>query len=202
MQALNAKKVANDWSDKKAIDVFKSLLVEEKCTWKWWNTEMPLTHPGLDRTDWTEVRKVFRKRWPPLPDIEDDVDLKCEELETMRLETQDLGAKVKYRGQDLYTHVAFAMEATRLASDIGDTSGFLLPALQNKLPEALRNVLKSQGKKLKTWDDFRKAMIAVSLLDLREEATEIAQREDIYAEVRAMRTTATGLTPVMTRTGL
>ena len=24
MQALNAKKVANDWSDKKAIDVFES----------------------------------------------------------------------------------------------------------------------------------------------------------------------------------
>ena len=129
MQALNAKKVANNWLDKKAIDVFESLLVEEKCTWKWWNTEMPLTHPGLDRTDWTEVRKVFKKRWPPLPDIEDDVDLKREELETMRLETQDLGAKVKYQGQDLHMHIAFAMEATRLASDIGDTSGFLLPAL-------------------------------------------------------------------------
>ena len=35
MQALNAKKVANDWSDKKAIDIFKSLLAEEKHTWKW-----------------------------------------------------------------------------------------------------------------------------------------------------------------------
>ena len=68
---------------------------------------------------------------------------------------------------------------TWLASDIGDTSGFLLPALRNKLLEALRNVLKSQGKKPKTWDDFRKAMIAVSLSDLCEEATEIAQQEDI-----------------------
>ena len=47
----------------------------------------------------------------------------------MRLETQDLGAKVEYRGQDLYLHVTFAMEVTRLASDIRDTSGFLLPAL-------------------------------------------------------------------------
>ena len=83
----------------------------------------------LDRTDWIEVRKVFKKRWPPLPNIEDDIDLKCEELETMRLETQDLGAKVKYRGQDLYSHVTFAMEVTWLASDIGDTAGFLLPTL-------------------------------------------------------------------------
>ena len=40
-------------------------------------------------------------------------------------------AKVKYQGQDLYMHVAFAVEATRLASDIGDTSGFLLPALRS-----------------------------------------------------------------------
>ena len=43
----------------------------------------------------------------------DDVDLKCEELEMVRLETQDLGAKVKYRGQDLYSHITFAMEASR-----------------------------------------------------------------------------------------
>ena len=57
--------------------------------------------------------------------------------------------------------------------------------------------MKSQGKKPKTWDDFCKAMIAVSLSDLHEEAAEIAQREDIYAEVRAMRTITTGLTPAM-----
>ena len=129
MQALNTKKVANDWSDKKAIDVFESLLAEEKCTWKWWNTDMPLTHLALDRTDWVEVRKVFKKRWPPLPNIEDDADLKCEELEAMRLESRDLGTKVKYQGQDLYSHIAFAMEATQLANDIGDTLGFLLPTL-------------------------------------------------------------------------
>ena len=115
----------------------------------------------------------------------------------MRLESRDLGTKVKYQGQDLYSHIAFAMEATRLANDIGDTLGFLLPALRDKLPEALRNVLKSQGKKPKTWDDFRKEIIAVSLSDLHKEAAEIAQREDIYAEVRAMRTSTTGLTPGM-----
>ena len=67
---------------------------------------------------------------------------------------------------------------------------------------AVRNILKSQEKKPKTWVDFCKAMIAVSLSDFHEEVAEIAQWEDIYAEVRAMRTTATGLTPVMTRTGL
>src|SRR6266481_5198556 len=47
IQALNAKKVVNDWSDKKVIDMFESLLEEEKCTWKWWNVEMPLTYPTL-----------------------------------------------------------------------------------------------------------------------------------------------------------
>ena len=112
MQALNAKKVANDWSDKKAIDVFESLLAEEKCAWKWWNIEMPLTHPTLDRTDWSDVRSEFKKRWPPLPEIEDDADLKREELEAMMLEPHDLGIKVKYRGQEIYSHIAFSMEAT------------------------------------------------------------------------------------------
>ena len=66
---------------------------------------MPLTHLALDRTDWVEVRKVFKKRWPPPPDIEDDADLKCEELEAMRSESCDLGTKVKYWGQDLYSHI-------------------------------------------------------------------------------------------------
>ena len=89
------------------------------------------------------------------------------------------------------------MEATQLANDIGDTLGFLLPALRDKLLEALRNVLKIQGKKPKTWDDFCKAMIAISLTDFCKEAAEIAQWEDIYAEVRAMRTITTGLTPAM-----
>ena len=119
----------NDWSDKKAIDIFESLLAEEKCVWKWWNEEMPLTHLVLERTDWAEVRKAFKKRWPPLPNIKDNADLKCEELEAMRLESRDLGTKVQYRRQDLYSHIAFAMEATRLANDIGDTLGFLLPTL-------------------------------------------------------------------------
>ena len=62
--------------------------------------------------------------------------------------------------------------------------------------------MKSQGKKPKTWDDFCKVMIAVSLSDLCEEVAEIAQREDIYAEVRAMRTIMTGLTPAVARTNL
>ena len=90
MQALNAKKVANDWSDKKAIDVFKSLLAEEKCAWKWWNVKMPLMHPTLERMDWSDVRKEFKKRWPPIPEIEEDTDLKREELESMILEPHSL----------------------------------------------------------------------------------------------------------------
>ena len=168
------KKVTNDWSDKKAIDVFESLLVEERCAWKWWNTEMPLTHPTLDRTEWSDVRKEFKKRWPPLPKIEYDADLKWEELESMTLEPHNLGTKVKYQGQEIYSHIAFTMEATRLANDIGDTSGFLLSTLQNRLPEALGNILKSQGSKPQTWDDFHKAMITILPSDLCKEAAEIS----------------------------
>jgi len=154
MQTLNAKKVANDWPDKKAINVFESLLAEEKYAWKWWNYELPMTHPGLDRTDWVEVRKAFKAKWPPMPEIDDDKELKREELESMTLEPHSLGNKVKYRGQELYSHIAFALEATRLASDIGDMTGFLLPALWGRLPEALRNMLKSQGNRPRTWEDF------------------------------------------------
>ena len=62
--------------------------------------------------------------------------------------------------------------------------------------------MKSQGKKLKTWDDFCKAMIAMSLFHLHKEVAEITQCKDIYAEVRAMRMTTMGLTPAMAHTNL
>ena len=42
----------------------------------------------------------------------------------------------------------------------------------------------------------------MSLSDLREEVAEIAQWEDIYTEVRAMRMTTMGLTPAMAHTSL
>src|SRR6266481_8283886 len=120
----------------------------------------------------------------------------------MILEPHSLGTKVKYRGQEIYSHVVFAIEATQLANDIGDMLGFLLPALWNKLPEVLKNVLKSQGSKPQMWDDFHKAVIAISPTDLCEEAVEISRHEDIYAEVRALKASMTGLTPVMAHTGL
>src|SRR6266481_2179844 len=91
---------------KSSNDVFESLLVEEKCAWKWWNVEMPLTHPMLDRTDWSDLRKEFKKRWPLIPEIEEDTDLKWEELESMILELCSLGTKVKYRGQEICSHRA------------------------------------------------------------------------------------------------
>ena len=173
-QALNTKQVANNWPDKKAIDVFELLLGEEKCAWKWWNYEMPMTYPTLDRTDWLEVWKEFKKRWPLLPEIGDDKELKWEELEAMKLKPQNLGTKIRYRGQELYSHMAFTIEAAWLANEVGDTAGFLLPALWNKLPEALWNILKSQGNRPRTWDDFRKAMVVVLPTDLWEEVAEIS----------------------------
>src|SRR6266481_998492 len=93
----------------------------------------------------------------------------------MRLREEELGIKVAYRGQELYSHVAFANEAARLANEIGDINGFLLPTVRNQLPEAIRNTLKGLGKKPKTWEDFRKAMTAIQLSDLREEAAEITK---------------------------
>ena len=69
--------------------------------------------------------------------------MKREELEQMRLRDDDFGTKVTYQGQKLYSHVTFANQAACLASEIGDTNGFLLPLVRNQLPEAIRNMLKN-----------------------------------------------------------
>ena len=102
----------------------------------------------------------------PLPEPEEDMESKCEELEQMRLREDSLGTKVTYQGQELYTHIVFTNEATCLANEIGDTNGFLLPTVRNQLPEVVRNTLKSMGKKPRTWDEFRKAMTTIPLADL------------------------------------
>src|SRR6266481_8611057 len=85
----------------------------------------------MDRENWTTVRKAFKERWPPLPEPEDDTESKREELEQMRLREEELGIKVAYRGQELYSHVAFANEAACLANEIGDINGFLADCMQS-----------------------------------------------------------------------
>jgi len=131
---------------------------------------------------------------PPLLEPKDDLELKQEELEQMRLTDRDLGTKVAYQGQELHSHVAFTNQAAHLANEIGDTNGFLLPAIRSQLPEAVKNMLKSLGKKPKTWEEFRKVMTAIPLSDLREEAADIAKCDGFYVEVAALCMQASGLT--------
>ena len=84
----------------------------------------------------------------------------------MRLREDNLGMKLTYQGQELYPHITFTNEVTRLANEIGDMNSFLPPMVRNQLPEAVRNALKSLGKKLRMWDEFRKVMTTMPLADL------------------------------------
>src|SRR6266481_6130047 len=136
--------------------------------------------------DWTTVRREFKKRWPLLPEPEEDLESKREELEQMTLKDGDLGMKVTYQGQELYSHITFASQTTHLANEIGNTNSFLLPSVRNWLPEAVRNTLKSLGKKPRTWEEFRKAMTSIPLSDLCKEAADIARCDGFYAEVAAL----------------
>src|SRR6266481_2404862 len=72
----------------------------------------------MDRTDWVAVRKEFKKRWPLLPEPKEDLESKCEELEQMQLRDGDLGIKVTYQGQELYSHVAFVLCPITLAHNL------------------------------------------------------------------------------------
>ena len=50
----------------------------------------------------------------------------------MRLRDEDIRAKVTYQGQELYSHVTFANQATCLANEIGNTNSFLLLSVRNQ----------------------------------------------------------------------
>jgi len=54
---------------------------------------LKVTDPTMDRSDWVTVRKAFKERWPPLPEPEEDTELKQEELEQMRLREGQTGDK-------------------------------------------------------------------------------------------------------------
>ena len=83
MQNLNTCKVANDWTDPKIISVFEALLAEDKKVYQWWHEDLKITEPSMDRMDWATVWKEFKKRWPPLPELEDDPEAKREELDSV-----------------------------------------------------------------------------------------------------------------------
>ena len=94
MQNLNTRKVTNDWTDDKAINVFKSLLAEDRKAYRWWHKDLKTAEPNMDRMDWDTVQKEFKKRWPLLLEPEEDLESKREELEQMKLRDRDLSTKV------------------------------------------------------------------------------------------------------------
>ena len=96
-------------------------------------------------------------------------------------------------------YVAFVNQATRLANEIGNTNGFLLPSVRSQLPEAVRNTLKNTGRKAKTWEEFRKVMTTMPLSDLCEEAANIAKCNSFYVEVATLQIHTTRLMPNMAR---
>src|SRR6266481_1761382 len=57
-----------------------------------------------------------------------------------------------------------------------------------------------EGGRLKTWEEFRKAMVAIPLSDLCEEAAGIAKWDDLYAEIATLQTHTAGLTLAPART--
>ena len=63
MQSLNMR-VANGWSNAKAVSIFESLLAEEKTAYKWWQDELRAANPNLDRLDWQWSEKPSKRDGP------------------------------------------------------------------------------------------------------------------------------------------
>lgn len=124
---------------------------------RWW-TDLPAT---VNKTKWAEIRAEFAKHWVPLPDLDDNVDRKKEELETLTLTPASLGTKVKYCRQEIYAHVAFTEEAFRLGTDIGDDKGFLIVVVRKRLPEVVKELTRRE--KIKTWKQFHESISTISI---------------------------------------
>src|SRR5882762_2920488 len=95
-----------------------------------------------------------------------------EELQTeffaLTLTDEELGLKVgQVEGEEVYTHIDWALRVEALAGDIGDDKGLLIPSARLNLPVAIRTLLPND---IATWPKFTAAVCDVSLSRLTDES--------------------------------
>jgi len=101
---------------------------------------------------WKALEKVFLERFPPIQKAKKS-ELELErELCKLRLMVDELGKKVKYVGEDVWSHVAFAEKALSLARQAKiNTGSNLIWKVRDELPDIICQKVKETHT---TWDSF------------------------------------------------
>lgn len=161
-------------SDKDKVRSFELWLKSGSVAKVWWN--------GLaaeKKITWDALRAAFEERWPEKMTTTRTTEEVHAALASYVLLEKDLGKRMKVEGVEEFSHVVWANKVERLALELKDVGGLLIPSTRKNLPRALRLLIGTQHK---TWDVFCDAVRDVSI-------TELEERQEHEAEQRALQST-------------
>lgn len=115
---------------------------------------------------WKALEKVFLECFPPIQKAKKlELDLERELCE-LRLTVDELGKKVKYAGEDVWSHVVFTKKALSLARQAKINAGSnSIWKVRDELPDIICQKVKETHK---SWDDFCMAIKEVDMSHIRD----------------------------------
>ena len=126
-----------------------------------WFQELDIAEPT-----WKKVEAVFLEHFPPVERAKRTETELERELCEMRLEVEDLGKKVKYAGEDVYTHVVFAEKALSLAKQAKISAGSnSIWKVCDELPDIIRQKVKET---YSSWTEFCTTIKGVEMAHIRD----------------------------------
>jgi hypothetical protein len=163
LQRLEGSKFKYDTSDPQRIYTFRKHLEYGSKADIWFKALVP-----TEKDTWDHLEAAFHTKWPPLAQTVPTMEELQTEFFALTLTDEELGLKVgPVEGEQVYTHIDWALRVEALAGDIGDDKGLLIPSARLNLPVAIRTLLPND---ITTWPKFTAAVCDVSLSRLMDES--------------------------------
>jgi hypothetical protein len=163
LQRLEGSKFRYDTPDLQRIYTFSKHLEYGSKADIWFKALLP-----AERDTWDHLEAAFQTKWPPLARAVPTMEELQMEFFALTLTDEELGLKVgPVEGEEVYTHIDWALRVEALAGDIGDDKGLLIPSARLNLPVAVHTLLPND---IATWPKFTAAVCDISLSCLTDES--------------------------------
>jgi hypothetical protein len=163
LQRLEGSKFKYDTPDLQCIYTFSKHLEYGSKADIWFKALLP-----TEKDMWDHLEAAFHTKWPALARAVPPMEELQTEFFALTLTDEELGLKVgQVEGEEVYTHIDWALRVEALAGDIGDDKGLLIPSARLNLPVAVRTLLPND---IATWPKFTAAVCDVSLSRLTDES--------------------------------
>lgn len=129
------------------------------------------------KVSWAEFETAFNTQWPPATQVPKTKEEKQQELMDTVLKDEEIGVRVRVSGMDELGHVRWANKVMRLATAVGDTGGFLITPVRERMPKVMRTLVKGSFADWKGFTDAVKAVSASDIVDAKENEMRLQRLE-------------------------